>query len=45
METKFKIEVNVGDFLKSILNKGDFLRKSKCCNPVINVGHLSELGK
>ena len=33
-----RVEVNAGDFLKSILNVGDFTRKFKCNDYFINAG-------
>ena len=33
-----RAEVNAGDFLKSILNAGDFKRKHKCNHYFINAG-------
>ena len=33
-----RAEVNAGDFLKSILNVGDFIRKFKCNHYFINAG-------
>ena len=33
-----RTEVNAGDFLKSILNVGDFTRKFKCSQGFINAG-------
>ena len=32
------VDVNAGDFLKSILNVGDFTRKFKCHYYIINAG-------
>ena len=33
-----RAEVNAGDFLKSILNVGDFTRKFKCNHYFVNTG-------
>ena len=33
-----RVQVNAGDFLKSILNVGDFTRKFKCNHYFINAG-------